>query len=177
MITSRFALPSTLALALAACAPGDGGEDKHAPNPPIGYELAVAGESSTGGGPTDRVRVFTAPNIQFDDSQEGRPLVSGLAPYQLRALLDEGLIRLIDVRRADEVAAGMILGAEHIALDQFDPAVLDLGDGHEIVLYCRSGRRSGIAGEALAAYTGKPALHLTGGIIAWEASGEPVVIP
>lgn len=156
MTTPRLTLPSTLALALTACAPGDGGEDKRAPGPPIGFELAVA-------------QPFDA-TPEAPEAQETR--VIDLTPQQLREKLASGNIRLIDVRRADEVAEGIIPGAEHIALDQFDPATLDLSDGREVVLYCRSGRRSGIAGEALAAHTGEPAQHLAGGIIAWEASEQ-----
>jgi rhodanese-related sulfurtransferase len=92
----------------------------------------------------------------------------------LETLLASGNIRLIDVRTDAEVAQGIIPGAEHIPLDQFDPAKLDLSDGREVVLYCRSGRRSAIAGEKLAAVTGKPARHLAGGILAWKAAEQPI---
>ncbi len=85
-----------------------------------------------------------------------------------------GNVRLIDVRTDVEVAEGAIPGAEHIALDRFDPAKLDLSDGREVVLYCRTGRRSAIAGERLAAATGKPVEHLAGGIIAWDEAQQPI---
>jgi len=78
-----------------------------------------------------------------------------------------GNVRLIDVRTDVEVAEGAIPGAEHIALDRFDPAKLDLSDGREVVLYCRTGRRSAIAG-------GKPVEHLAGGIIAWDEAQQPI---
>ena len=84
----------------------------------------------------------------------------------------QGNVRLIDVRRDDEVALGMIEGAEHIPLDQFDPAALDLSDGREVVLYCRSGRRSTLAGQNLAKHTAKPAKHLSGGYLAWSTSAS-----
>jgi len=100
--------------------------------------------------------------------------VATLAPAELSGLLENGNIRLIDVRTDEEVAEGMIPGAEHIALDSFDPAALDLSDGREVVLYCRSDRRSGIAAEKLAEHTGETARHLDGGILAWEAAGLPV---
>ncbi len=103
--------------------------------------------------------------------------VVDLSVQELVALQADGNIRLIDVRRDDEVAEGVIPGAEHIALGNFDPANLDLSDGREVVLYCRSGRRSGIAGERLAEHTGETAKHLAGGIIAWRKAEQPVVIP
>lgn len=151
MCKPALILSSLPLLALAACAPG--GEDKdEGGSAPIGYELAMARD--------------VAPQVAASN-------IIDLTPQQLRAKLDAGNIRLIDVRTDEEVAEGMIPGAEHIALDDFDPAALDLSDGREVVLYCRSGRRSGIAGEKLAAHTGKPVEHLAGGIQAWQAAGEP----
>ncbi len=100
------------------------------------------------------------------------PEVQNLTVDQLKAKIADGNIRLIDVRRDDEVAQGMIPGAEHIALDDFDPAALDLSDGREVVLYCRSGRRSGIAGEKLAAHIREPVQHLAGGITAWREANS-----
>lgn len=96
---------------------------------------------------------------------------------QVSSLLEGGDVRLIDVRTDEEVAEGVIPGAEQIVLDDFDPAKLDLSDGREVVLYCRSGRRSGIAAEKLAAHTGKPAKHLAGGITAWREAGKETAPP
>lgn len=150
------ALPlAPLMLALAACgdAQDEGGKRK-GPAAPLGFELAMAAVAN------DR------------DTAAPAPLVA-LSPEDLAAKLKAGNVRLIDVRTDAEVAEGTIPGAEHIALDQFDPAKLDLSDGREVVLYCRSGRRSAVAGEKLATATGKPAEHLEGGILAWEAAGQP----
>lgn len=154
-------LAPALLLALSACG-GDASESKKkrdAPSIPLGFELAFAG---TGGDAETAV----APS----------PLVP-LSPEELAARIKAGNVRLIDVRTDEEVAQGMIPGAEHIALDTFDPAKLDLSDGREVVLYCRSGRRSAIAGEKLAAATGKAAEHLEGGILAWEAEGLTTTKP
>lgn len=97
-----------------------------------------------------------------------------ITPEQLAVRLAAGNIRLIDVRTAEEVAAGKISGAEHIPLDRFDPAALGLPDGREVVLYCRSGKRSALAGAKLAEVTGAPVEHLAGGILAWEDAGQPL---
>ncbi len=101
---------------------------------------------------------------------EPEPMVQTLSAQQLRDRLALGNVRLIDVRTAEEVAEGMIPGAEHIPLDDFDPAKLDPSDSREIIIYCRSGRRSQIAAERLAAHSGEPVLHLAGGINAWIAA-------
>lgn len=155
MRSSALVLSSLPALALVACAPAGDDKDKGGGSPSLGYELAVAKQAAPGSAGSET------------------PALIELTPQQLRAKLEEGNIRLIDVRTDEEVAEGMIPGAEHIALDSFDPAALDLSDGREVVLYCRSGRRSGIAGAKLAAHTGKPVEHLAGGILAWQEAGEP----
>jgi len=158
------ALP--LAFLLAAC----GGEQegtgkrKDTPSAPLGFELAMAGPSA------DEATASAADNAPMPAST----LMIDLTPAQLAARLAAGNIRLIDVRTDAEVAQGMIPGAEHIPLDQFDPASLDLSDGGQVVLYCRSGRRSAVAGEKLAAAIGKPVEHLAGGILAWEDSDNPI---
>lgn len=105
-----------------------------------------------------------------------RTQVSTLTVDELRDLMAEEDIRLIDVRTAEEVAEGAIPGAEHIALNEFDPASLDLSDGREIILYCRSGRRSEIAAERLSQHTGKPVRHLSGGFQAWLEAGASTTL-
>lgn len=76
--------------------------------------------------------------------------------------------QLIDVRTPEEFAEGHLEGAINIPLDRFDPAALPDAQGAERVLYCRSGRRSGIAAAMLADATGRNAIHLDGGILAGE---------
>ncbi len=159
----RFSLSSCTfaafaALAVSACAPSDdagkGGKGERAPGSSFGYELAVHETSDQG-------RSEAQPVAQMID----------LTPAQLSEKIAAGNIRLIDVRTAEEVAEGIIPGAEHIPLDQFDPQQLSDDDGREIVLYCRSGRRSRIAGQALSEQSGEPAQHVAGGILAWQESG------
>ena len=162
------ALPlAPVLLALAACGGEASGasEGRKGPSAPLGFELAMAGVSE-GAADDSAVPAPAAP----------APLIA-LTPEQLAARLAKGNVRLIDVRTNAEVAEGVIPGAEHIPLDQFDPTALDLSDGREVVLYCRSGRRSAMAGEKLAAVTGEPVEHLEGGMLAWEAAQQPVDKP
>ncbi|WP_086617128.1 rhodanese-like domain-containing protein [Erythrobacter tepidarius] len=158
MLTARLPLLLSPALLLVGCG-GDtqeqgGGRDSS--SLPLGFELAAAATGETAATVT-----VAAPMID-------------LTPEQLAERIKAGKVRVIDVRTDDEVAEGVIPGAEHIPLDHFEPASLDLSDGREIVLYCRSGRRSAIAGAMLAEVTGQPVQHLAGGITAWEAAGQPV---
>lgn len=98
-----------------------------------------------------------------------------IEPRALALRLDAGeAIQLIDVRTPEEYAEGHLAGAINIPLDEFEPQALPDTNGAQRILYCRSGRRSGIAAERLAA-SGTEAIHLEGGILAWESGGLPVV--
>ncbi|NRA55549.1 MAG: rhodanese-like domain-containing protein [Gammaproteobacteria bacterium] len=79
-------------------------------------------------------------------------------------LIEAGAL-IVDARTAQEYAAGHLEGAINIP---FDVAVslfktLDISKNRDIVLYCRSGNRSGMAFESLtkAGYTN---LHNGGGL-------------
>lgn len=101
--------------------------------------------------------------------------VATIDPAILADQLEAGSVQLIDVRSPAEFAAGHIAGAINLPLETFDPATLPETDGKQRVLYCRTDRRSGIAAEQLVAAEGEIAIHLEGGIVAWEAAGEPVI--
>ena len=99
-----------------------------------------------------------------------------IAATDLAARMEAGEIALIDVRTPEEFAEGHIAGAVNIPLDTFDADDYRAADGREPVLYCRSDRRSGEAAQKVA-MTGRDAIHLDGGILAWEDAGLPVTPP
>lgn len=96
---------------------------------------------------------------------------------ELKAGLATGRILLVDVREADEYAAGHIKGALFNPLSKFDPSMLPVaGAGQQVVIYCRSGRRSVSAMEQARLAGRRDAnAHFGGGILAWLNAGEPVV--
>lgn len=165
--TRLAALLVSPALLLTGCGGDHGADEKgNGPAMPLGFELAMAGTTKA-----DADDAAGADNAPLP--APASPMID-LSPEQLTARLAAGNVRLIDVRTDEEVAEGVIPGAEHIPLDQFDPAKLGPADGRDVVLYCRSGKRSTMAGEKLAAATGKPVEHLAGGILAWEEAGQPL---
>jgi rhodanese-related sulfurtransferase len=95
---------------------------------------------------------------------------------ELKSGLANGSVVLIDVREADEYAAGHIEGALFNPLSRFDPAELPPPRlGKKIVIYCRSGRRSVTAMEqARLAGRSDANTHFGGGILAWLNAGEKV---
>ena len=86
---------------------------------------------------------------------------------------------LIDVREQVEWDAGHIAGAlfipQGVLLDRIEAAVPNRDE--EIVLYCRSGARSGRMTAALqqAGYTN--VVNMAGGILEWQADALPVEAP
>lgn len=78
------------------------------------------------------------------------PATDEVTAEELAGLLASG-VRVIDIREDDEVAAGMLDGAEHVPAGRLlgDPSAF--GDLDGAVLYCAAGRRSEAARRALEA--------------------------
>lgn len=73
-------------------------------------------------------------------------LVDGATAQQLQA---RG-VTVLDVRTAAEFEGGHVPGAIHIPYDQVGARSAELGaKGKPVLLYCRTGRRSGIAAAEL----------------------------
>lgn len=83
---------------------------------------------------------------------------------------------VVDVRTPEEYAAGHIEGALNIAYDQLPARGAELAHAKhkDIVLYCRSGRRTAIAVETLHDQGFARVLHLDGDMLAWHAARRPL---
>ncbi len=91
---------------------------------------------------------------------------------EVETLLREGKpLNIVDVREADEVAAGKIPGAMHIPLGLIEFRMDELDKNKEYILVCRSGGRSGRAAELLEKH-GYCVVNMTGGMLAWEGPVE-----
>jgi len=96
-----------------------------------------------------------------------------ITPNELNSLLKDGSdAQIVDVREAEEVAAGMIAGARHIPLGELRSRLAELDKSRPVVAVCRSGRRSAAAADQLAA-AGFTAYTMTGGMLDWSANGLP----
>ena len=83
---------------------------------------------------------------------------------------------VVDVREDREVQDGMIKGAKHIPLSALATRVgeLDKYKSAPILVYCRSGNRSGSACSTLTKAGFENVNNLVGGISAWESANLPV---
>lgn len=91
------------------------------------------------------------------------------------AKLQEGAL-LLDVREINEWNAGHAPEAVHVPLGELGSHVDRLDPAQEIVVICRSGRRSDDAAGALRSI-GFDAFNLAGGMQAWQKAGRDVRTP
>jgi rhodanese-related sulfurtransferase len=81
---------------------------------------------------------------------------------------------IVDVREPHEFEAGHIDGALLAPLAAVKEKLAGVPKDREIVLVCRSGRRSGKAWETLTAAGFTKLWNMQGGMLAWEKLGYPV---
>ena len=81
---------------------------------------------------------------------------------------------LLDVREADEWAAGHAPTARHLPMSELTARLDELPDDDPLYVVCRSGGRSARVVAYLAGQ-GDPAVNVDGGMQAWSAQGRAVV--
>jgi rhodanese-related sulfurtransferase len=90
---------------------------------------------------------------------------------ELKSRLDAGeSVHLLDVRE-DAERAEYNIGGTHLSLRKVQSMMIDdIEDwkNDEVVIYCRSGNRSGTAALFLEQIGFKNTVNLTGGMVAWQ---------
>jgi phage shock protein E len=86
---------------------------------------------------------------------------------------------LLDVRSAEEFAAGHIPGAINIPYDEIPSRLAELAEFRDtaLVVYCRTGRRAGIAEATLREAGFTSVSDLDGHMREWTAARHPVTDP
>lgn len=105
--------------------------------------------------------------------------INRIKPEEVKNILDSDLLNgyiLIDVRQPGEYRRMHIPGSKLIPLGQLESQSIELDRSKNIILYCRSGRRS-MGGAILLCGLGfKNVYSMEGGILKWESetlSGIP----
>jgi sulfur-carrier protein adenylyltransferase/sulfurtransferase len=100
-------------------------------------------------------------------------------PSEVHELIDEG-VAVVDVREAEEFAAGHLPAAKHVPRSYLETRIEGVvadRDAH-IILYCQSGNRSAWAARTLRDDLGyRNVSSMTGGITLWKDRGYEVEIP
>ncbi len=91
----------------------------------------------------------------------------GVDPDQARELVEQGAL-LVDVRTPQEYEQHHIPGALNLPLQELDNRISELPEDQDIVLYCRSGARSGRALQRLQSL-GYSDVYDLGSISRWPA--------
>jgi rhodanese-related sulfurtransferase len=101
---------------------------------------------------------------------------NGLSPSEAAAWIKENKqLQLIDVRSEAEYATGRLAEAKLIPVQEIEDRLSEIDEHHPVLLYCRTGHRSGYALKILRDHDYSEAKHLAGGINAWRAAGLPIV--
>ena len=110
-----------------------------------------------------------APNLQA----LGAP---GLSPTQAVLMINREKANVVDVRSAEEFAAGHLIGARHVAMENIsaDLAQTVTDKKRPLILVCASGMRSQKA-QRLAQKLGYENVHsLGGGLKIWQEANLPL---
>jgi len=108
-------------------------------------------------------------------SSNATPLAE-ISPQQAAQIVEAENAVIIDVRTQSEWDAGHIPGAIHIPLSEVKGRLGEFKEfeGKELVMQCRSGKRSAAAGKILLAAGYEDVSNLSGGINAWSKAKLPV---
>lgn len=100
------------------------------------------------------------------------PEISAAEFLQRRAQSDA--LTLLDVREDWEMSVASVPGVVHIPMAQVQSRLNELDRNKEIVVLCRSGRRSLEVAKFLQ-LNGFQAINLAGGILAWSRDVDPSI--
>ena len=98
--------------------------------------------------------------------------MQNITPEEVKERLDKGeQLNLVDVREPHE-RADFNIGGAHVPLGQVQTMQVDELDNlknEEVIVYCRSGNRSGQAAMILETLGFTNTKNLAGGMLAWES--------
>ncbi|TQV62750.1 MAG: rhodanese-like domain-containing protein [Halothiobacillaceae bacterium] len=99
-----------------------------------------------------------------------------IGPSEASRMMSHDQPLLLDVREIDEYRAGYLRDAKHIPLGQLGAKIdqIEAWKDKPVIIYCRSGNRSGVACGQLAKQGFTKLYNLAGGILAWQHDGLPV---
>jgi sulfur-carrier protein adenylyltransferase/sulfurtransferase len=100
-------------------------------------------------------------------------------PSEVAELIDEG-VTVVDVREAEEYAAGHLPGAKHVPRSYLESRIEGVVPDRstQVILYCASGNRSAYGARTLKDELGYEHVRsMTGGITLWKDRGYEVDVP
>jgi rhodanese-related sulfurtransferase len=101
---------------------------------------------------------------------------ANLGPSAAISLINSDQTVLLDVREQNEIKDGMLADAIHIPIGSINKRLseLDKYKGNSVLVYCRSGNRSGSVCRTLTGRGFEKVYNLSGGIMAWQDAHLPI---
>jgi rhodanese-related sulfurtransferase len=115
-------------------------------------------------------------------SQVAPQSAPGIAMISQEALLErqqrgDASLLVLDVRTPGEYVSGHVPGAVNIPHDQVAARLAEVPKDKDVVVYCRSGRRTNLALNLLAENGYTRLGHLEGDMLAWQERQRPLEVP
>ncbi|WP_282149204.1 rhodanese-like domain-containing protein [Algibacter lectus] len=110
--------------------------------------------------------------IMFNCKAQNDDIVTKVTPEELEVLLKEQKeMKLIDVRTPEEFGAGHISRAENINFfsENFSKSLAELDKEEPLIIYCKSGRRSGKSIAIFKELGFTKIYELEGGVLNWKS--------
>lgn len=101
---------------------------------------------------------------------------SNVTVAQAKSMIDSNLVVILDVRTQAEYDSGHIRNAKLIPSTELPGRLNELNKNDSILVYCKSGGRSGPASQTLTDNGFLHVYNMVGGITAWIAAGYPVFV-
>ena len=108
----------------------------------------------------------------------GPPSVPEITPTELKEALDaHQKLVLVDVREYFEKAISDLpeVGQLRIPMSEIPGRMGQIPRDSRVVMYCRSGARSGSVAQYLAAHGWEDVVNLKGGVLAWREEVDPTI--
>ncbi|HEY0867532.1 MAG TPA: TSUP family transporter [Fimbriimonas sp.] len=141
----------------------------------FGYLVLVTGLFVVAGEVLKSASLPSPTPITSTTTEKTMNLRQDITPEQLAAdLKSPNPPLLVDVREEEERSISRLPNDLHIPMHEISGRLGELDRSSEIVLYCRTGNRSGIVADALAS-KGYRVRNLAGGINAWARRVDPTV--
>ena len=115
--------------------------------------------------------------ILFTEFRNFSKKFSPIGPAAAISLINNEKTVLLDVRENNEIDSGMLNNAIHIPLSTLNKRLpeLDKYKNDSVLVYCRSGNRSGSVCRMLTGRGFEKVFNLVGGILAWQDAHLPVI--
>ncbi len=114
--------------------------------------------------------------ILFTEFRNLTQKFASVGPAAAISIINDESPVLLDVRENNEIGQGMLNDAIHIPLSSLNGRLgeLDKYKDNSILVYCRSGNRSGSVCRQLTGRGFAKVYNLVGGIMAWQDAHLPV---